>query len=142
MAVFGMGAFWDDRDDMVERFLREGCACIGWSRADAPTLYEILARVHIGSIVYLKSFNPQSGLRIKAVGIVTAKGVPTSLNEESLRVAWIWTGEDIVGAITDKYPVRINDLRRTQPRYSSESCRTASFSRGAGSCVKKPSLRF
>jgi|SRR2546427_70397 len=106
MAVFGMGAFWDDRDDMVERFLREGCACIGWSRADAPTLYEILARVHIGSIVYLKSFNPQSGLRIKAVGIVTAKGVPTSLNEESLRVAWIWTGEDIVGAITDKYPVR------------------------------------
>jgi hypothetical protein len=106
VAVFGVGAYWDDRDDMVQEFLHQRCACIGWSRQDAPTLYEILQGVRIGSIVYLKSFNPQSGLRIKAVGIVNGPIFQTTLSDESLSVAWIWTGEDVVGTINDKYTAR------------------------------------
>lgn len=104
--VFGIGAFWENRDDMVPEFLRQHCACIGWSREDAPTLYDILEQVRIGSIVYLKSYNPQSGLRIKAVGIVTGTHMTTSLSNESLAVSWLWTGEDLVGMVDDKYPVR------------------------------------
>ena len=34
--VFGIGAFWENRDDMVPEFLRQHCACIGWSREDDP----------------------------------------------------------------------------------------------------------
>lgn len=106
MAVFGVGAYWDDRDDMVQAFLQQRCACIGWSREDAPTLYEILEKVRIGSIVYLKSFNPNTGLRIKAVGVVNGPTFQTSLSNDSLRVAWVWIGEDLVGAINDKYTAR------------------------------------
>jgi hypothetical protein len=106
MAVFGIGAYWDDERDMVSEFLRQRCACIGWSRQDAPTLYEILEKVRIGSIVYLKSFNPQSGLRIKAVGIVDGPTFRTNLSDDSLLVAWIWTGEDLVGPVNDKYTAR------------------------------------
>jgi hypothetical protein len=106
VAIFGIGAYWDDKDDMVEAFFEQRCACIGWSREEAPTLYEMLQGVRIGSIVYLKSFNPNSGLRIKAVGIVDGPIIKTNLSDDSLSVAWIWTGEELIGQVNDKYSAR------------------------------------
>ena len=56
MSVWGIGAFYDF--DVSEKFISQGCACIGWNKADAPSLYQMLTSVKIGDIIYLKSFLP------------------------------------------------------------------------------------
>lgn len=57
MAVWGMGAFYDS--DVSKQFVSQGCACIGWDKADAPALYQMLMSVKIGDIMYLKSVLPR-----------------------------------------------------------------------------------
>jgi hypothetical protein len=106
MAIFGFGATYDG-EDVSDRFVAAGMACVGWSEDDAPPLHNILRHIKIGDIVFLKSFAPQVGLTIKAVGIVTGRepverehlgwGVP---------VRWVWQGEERIGQLEDKYPVR------------------------------------
>ena len=72
MAIFGFGATYD-REDVSARFVAAGVACVGWSETDAPPLHNILHHIKIGDIAFLKSFAPQIGLTIKAVGIVTGR---------------------------------------------------------------------
>lgn len=105
MAIFGIGAFYDH--DVWSDFLERGCACIGWSQDDAPPAHGILGLLRAGDIVFIKSFTPNEGLTIKAVGIVShgevqrfgalGRGVP---------VRWVWTGEDRIGRLNGKWPVR------------------------------------
>lgn len=130
MAIYGVGAYWDDKYDKVGDFLQEECACIGWSRADAPTLYQIADAIKLGSIIYLKSHNPQSGLRIKAIGIATELHARTSLSQDSIRVRWIWTGEDLVGQVNDKYPVRACRIGNRNVVLSNGPNRTGNYSEG------------
>lgn len=106
MAIFGIGALYD-RDDVSGDFIQQGCACVGWSEDDAPPAHAILRQLRAGDIIFIKSFAPQVGLTIKAVGIVTegrvrdiprlGRGVP---------VRWVWNGEERVGILDDKWPVR------------------------------------
>jgi len=78
MAVFGAGAYYDV--DVTKDFLEEECFCIGYEKEDASALYEMLRRVKIGDVVYLKSFNMgkkgESGkIFIKAIGFVVGQGI-------------------------------------------------------------------
>ena len=93
MAIFGFGATYD-REDVSARFVAAGVACVGWSETDAPPLHNILHHIKIGDIAFLKSFAPQIGLTIKAVGIVTGRK-PQKIEHLGR-----------VGLLEDKYPVR------------------------------------
>lgn len=78
MAVFGAGAYYNV--DVTKDFLKQGCFCIGYEKKDASALYEMLRRVKIGDIVYLKSFNMgkkgESGkIFIKAIGFVVGQSI-------------------------------------------------------------------
>lgn len=78
MAVFGAGAYYDV--DVTGFFLEQECFCIGYDKGDASALYEMLRRVKIGDIVYVKSFNQgkkgESGkLFIKAIGFVVGRNI-------------------------------------------------------------------
>ncbi len=78
MAVFGAGAYYDE--DVTMDFIERKCFCIGHEKEDASALYEMLRRIKIGDIVYLKSFNHgkkgESGkLFIKAIGFVVGQGI-------------------------------------------------------------------
>lgn len=55
----------------------------------------------------MKSFTPNDGLTIKAVGIVR-EGTTRSFDNlgEGVPVRWVWTGEERVGRLDDKWPVR------------------------------------
>ena len=70
MATYGFGANYDG-DDVVQDFVTASGAYIGYEPVDAPTLHAILRQIEVGDFVFLKSFPPSQGLRIKAVGIVT-----------------------------------------------------------------------
>ena len=107
MAIFGIGAFY--KEDVSEDFLVNDCACIGWSEEKAPPAHAILRHLRTGDIIFIKSFTPGSGLTIKAVGLVE-DGRVRNYEEFSLGqgvpVRWVWDGEERVGKLDDKWPVR------------------------------------
>ena len=74
MAIFGIGAYYDR--DVSNDFLEQGCACVGWAEGDAPPTHAILRHLRAGDIIFIKSFTPNDGLTIKAVGLVREGRVP------------------------------------------------------------------
>ena len=93
MAIYGIGAMYGGTEDMTEIFLEKGGAYLGWDREDAPYAHQLLHRISIGDIVFIKSYPPTSGLHIKAVGVVTeaAGGHPDSELGMRVGVDWRWT---------------------------------------------------
>ena len=112
MAVFGIGAYYDGTTDMTNDFLSNGLACIGWPSEDAPPLHKLMGHIKIGDIIYIKAQPPNQGLTIKGVGIVTDDEVldDTGLGEACISVKWVWSGNEYVGRISDRYPVRFITL--------------------------------
>jgi hypothetical protein len=105
MAIFGIGAYYDR--DVSADFLEHGCACVGWAEADAPPAHAILRHLRAGDIIFIKSFTPNEGLIIKAVGLVR-EGRVRSFSDlgDGVPVRWVWNGEERVGRLDDKWPVR------------------------------------
>jgi hypothetical protein len=105
MAIFGVGAHYDE--DVSEQFISRGVACVGWSEDDAPPAHAILRLLRAGDIVFLKSFTPHVGLIVKAVGVVLVGRVePIEHLGQGVSVRWVWTGEERIGKLDDKWPVR------------------------------------
>ncbi|MDF2590901.1 MAG: hypothetical protein K0S75_367 [Clostridia bacterium] len=74
MSIHGIGAYYDD--DVSSSFITESCACIGYGKSEASSLYEMLRRIKIGDIIYIKSYQPTTHtVFIKAIGFVTGKNV-------------------------------------------------------------------
>src|SRR5947207_1492318 len=93
MAIFGFGASYGGKEDVSEKFIKHGVACVGWSPTDALTLHTILKHIKTGDVAYLKSHPPNVGLIIKAVGIVTGKEVKNVPNlGMGIDVKWTWKG--------------------------------------------------
>ncbi len=67
----------------------------------------MLRHIKIGDIVFIKSFAPHVGLIVKAVGVVTGRE-PQEIEDLGwgVPVRWVWQGEERIGALEDKYPVR------------------------------------
>src|SRR5260370_41444842 len=97
MAIYGFGAIYGD-DDLCDDFVQEGVACVGWSEADAPPLYDILRNIKNGDLIYIKSYNPKAGLTIKAVGVCTDRIIRKhgKLNY-GVTVRYVWHGDDNIG---------------------------------------------
>ena len=105
MAIFGIGAYYNR--DVSNNFLEQGCACVGWSEENAPPAHAILRHVRVGDIIFIKSFTPNDGLTIKAVGLVREGRVRTFGGlGDGIPVRWVWNGEVRLGRLDDKWPVR------------------------------------
>ena len=100
MAIYGIGANFGE--DVSEDFISEGVACIGWTPEQAPVLHRMLKYIKMGDIIYIKSYPPQIGLIIKAVGIVTDDTVKDYAFGKGVEVRWIWTGDQRLGQLADK----------------------------------------
>jgi hypothetical protein len=66
-----IGAYINGQD-ATDTFISEKMAYLGWTENEAPVLHDILAKIPVGSLIAIKSFTPQGGLTIKAVGIVSS----------------------------------------------------------------------
>lgn len=105
MAIFGVGAYYGR--DVSNDFLEQGCVCIGWTEDDAPPAHAILRHLRAGDVIFIKSFTPNDGLTIKAVGLVSVGRVrPFGDLGDGVPVRWVWNGEERVGRLNDKWPVR------------------------------------
>ncbi|HVL47270.1 MAG TPA: hypothetical protein VM889_01795 [Candidatus Thermoplasmatota archaeon] len=110
MAIYGVGSYYDP-DDMTQAFLDRSVAAVGYSEKEAPVFHAILNRLQTGDIVYMKSFPPNQGLIIKAVGIVNRARPrhPDARDDKVgsfISVDWVWRGNEVVGRIEDKYTAR------------------------------------
>lgn len=111
MAIYGIGAYYEGTTDVSEDFIEKELACIGWSESDAPSLYQVLKYIKVGDIVYIKSAPIGLGLKVKGVGIVIDnKFIEDDDLGTGVKVKWLWTGNESLGEISDKYNVRNNTL--------------------------------
>ena len=89
MSVWGIGAYYDK--DLSEEFILRNCACIGWSKGEAPALYKMFTSVKIGDIIYIKAFLPKKRqLLIKSVGIVTENAIRNISSELGMGLSVKW----------------------------------------------------
>jgi hypothetical protein len=106
MAIYAIGAVYDG-EDVSSDFISAGVACIGWDEADAPYAHQLFRRITVGDLITIKSYAPQHGLYLKAVGIVTKPNYlsrrHTTLGE-SIAVDWVWCPDQphYVGLMRDK----------------------------------------
>jgi len=107
--IYGIGSVYGSTDEKLGQFVSSNIACIGWERDEAPALHQLLNRIAVGDLIYIKSFPASRGLYIKAVGVVTS---PEIFNIPGLgygrAVKWVWSatnGNDAIhlGRIDDRY---------------------------------------
>jgi hypothetical protein len=112
VAIFGVGAFFDNTTDVSEDFLRKGIACVGWAQRAAPALHELLRRIQTGDIIYIKAHPPGRDLIVKAVGLVTKDTIREHRKlGRGVTVRWIWRGNEVFHeAKNERYNVRNNTL--------------------------------
>lgn len=91
MAVYGIGATFEKKD-VFDSFIKDKVAFLSWTDKDGPELHKLFRRVKIGDILYIKSYNPTTGLIIKAICIVKDNTI-NEANNNSISVGWIWTGK-------------------------------------------------
>lgn len=109
MAIYGIGAMYDGTDDMTETFLSKGGAYLGWRDQEAPYAHQLLRRIGVGDVIYIKSYSPQTGLYIKAVGMVMEPAEPVHDDDLGTRlgVDWRWVADPLdepllIGKVEDK----------------------------------------
>ena len=118
MAIFGIGALFDNGKDRTDFFISKEFVCIGHEKdkVESESLFSLLAHIRIGDIIYIKS-TPVKDLRINAIGIVTEDKIKKRNDEsneplgQGPKVKWLWTGKpESLGKISDKNNVRRNAL--------------------------------
>ncbi len=108
MAIFGVGSKWE-YEELKNQFFSEGKFILGWNEASAKDLYEFVASLKVGDILYIKANAPGSrSIRVKGVGVVTRSligcinegefGASSISDWQSLfvRVAWVHQDEFVV----------------------------------------------
>lgn len=111
MAIYGIGSHYGSTKDMSQEFIDNNCACVGWSRINAPGLHNAINSLKVGDVMYIKSYPPNVGLIVRAIGIVTSNQAKNFVfaNDTGygVSVKWIWVGESRVN-FDDKYNVHRN----------------------------------
>ena len=69
MAIYGIGAYFSS--DVSKDFILNNIVGTGWSKLDAPELFQYIQSLEVGDIVYIKSCSPSSSdIIIKGIGII------------------------------------------------------------------------
>ncbi len=102
MAVFGVESL-----HMVARggFTGHGTVCL-----DDPSFWRAgtFHGVHNGDLIFIKAYTPQTGLDVKAVGMVMSDFL--SSDGCCIPVDWLWAGERHVSDVDDRDALRAKAL--------------------------------
>ena len=99
LAIYGIGAHYGATNDVSDIFWDESVACINWGEEGAPSLHNMIKHIKVGDIIYIKTYPPDRGLTIKAIGLVIDDRVfkIDNVGEACLRMKWVWKGEEFMG---------------------------------------------
>lgn len=113
MAMFGVGAYFD-KDDLSQKFIDNNVIGVGWTKEQAPALFQMVGSIKVGDIVYIKSFSPSSEkIFVRGIGIVVdAKEAKPIKNIISLgrNVRWLDKREFEIEKPVEKNNVRLNTM--------------------------------
>lgn len=107
---YAFGSNYSGSEEKMSDFVSNEVACIGWNPTEAQPLHQLMSSINPGDIIFLKSYPPQAGLYIKAIGI--AYDTETTFNIPNLgfgkKVKWLWSAENEseyikMGHLRDKY---------------------------------------
>jgi len=106
MSTYGLGAMYNGTEDKIQEFINRRAAYLGWSETEAPFFHVLLRRINVGDFVFLKSYPPNRGLLIKAIGIVTEPQFIAGADELGARIGVDWRCVPdeplVVGPVNDK----------------------------------------
>jgi hypothetical protein len=110
MSIYGIGASYEGKYNKQKEFISKSCACIGWEEYQAPALYNVLKKVNIGDLMYIKSMSiATKELLIKAVGVVV-DNIITSYDDgngshlgNGIKVKWLWNDEKRIKISDEMY---------------------------------------
>jgi hypothetical protein len=107
--IYAIGSVFGSSEEKLSDFISQNVACIGWPRDEAPALHQILQKMVVGDIIFVKAFPPSSGLHVKAVGIITSSEIFNVPNLGYGRaVQWVWSATEgrvhfTIGRLNDRY---------------------------------------
>jgi hypothetical protein len=115
MAIFGIGAYYDK--DMSQEFIDNSIAGPGWDESEAPELFQYIASLKVGDIVYIKSCPPSSkDIHVKGIGFIADHKLLTNVEDTKdlvsagRRVNWINTEKFKIPKPQEKNNVRLNTM--------------------------------
>lgn len=115
MAIFGIGAYYDQ--DVSAQFIENNIAGPGWGQDQAPELFQYIASLKVGDIVYIKSCSAASkDIHVKGIGFVADHRLLTSeedtrgLVSAGRRINWINRERFVIPKPQEKNNVRSNTI--------------------------------
>src|ERR1700683_1451538 len=116
MAIYGIGAFYDGRNDKSQEFIASGLAGGGWRYDQAAELHRCIASLKGGDVIYIKAAPlANSDIRVRAIGFVEDNNLLDStathgLVEAGRRVRWRVTEQFVIPKPQERNNVRTNTL--------------------------------
>lgn len=94
MAIWGFGAMYGGKNDMLDTFVNNECVCVGWNEEEAPSLHRMLKDVKTSDFVFIKSLaRATKSLTVRAIGVVVNDSIFQYGFGTGLKVNWIWVSE-------------------------------------------------
>lgn len=98
-----MSTFFGIEVQGSDEFLNHGAACLDKSNKTESSLLGIFRTIRTEDVIFLKSFSPQTGISVKAIGVVLP-GYPSENSKEiCMPVEWYWKGNNLIEIYGETY---------------------------------------
>lgn len=104
MSIYGITA--GHNEAFLKEFLHDGIACASYTSEGPTPGPTVLRQPETEDIIFIKTFTPQTGLRVEAVGVVTSGSISESDMGSCVHVKWLWEGEKLIENLDDNCPER------------------------------------
>lgn len=108
MAIYGITA--GPHEVLLKEFLDNSKACTGRKNTGSRSSLFLFRQFRVEDIIFIKAFTPQSGLKVKAVGIVTSDSRSESDQGSCISVRWVWKGNKFIEDMDDNCPERSDSI--------------------------------
>ncbi len=97
-----MTAFFGIDAHNAKAFLNRGFVCVDKAGEKEKTVVNTFRSIRAEDIIFIKNFAPQTGLQVKAAGVVLSD-YPNEIDSEvCIPVEWVWRGEKLIEEFDEK----------------------------------------
>lgn len=105
-----MTTFFGIEERNAQGFIENGIVCLPRLPDGKSDLHSIVSAIKSEDIVFITHCTPQSGLHIKAIGVVQSDFPVESDAGVCLPVEWVWRGEKVIKKYDETLPFCGNAL--------------------------------
>ena len=105
-----MATFFGIEERNAQGFIEQNMVCLPRSAEGKTDLHSLVSAIKHEDIVFIKHCTPESGLHIKAIGVVQSDFSSDGDAGACLPVDWVWRGEKVIGNFDEMMPFCSNAL--------------------------------